>query len=840
MSPLRSPLLGRPAPDPATALTRAMILAGATLLAWLPLSLLFSSPQWWFVPLTCTVTVLGVGAVARALLRRHTLVPLVHLLTVLGLTGFAELSTGVLLAQHEVVPAGRGIIAGQIDVLRAGAQEIGGGRAPVDLSGAGTVVLVLAVSLVVVVLDLLFLDLGWHTPTGFALLGLLLVPAPMYPAGGPWWTMLGPLAGGLLIFATRTLHADAAVLIGDERPQAGPLSRRTALSVATLGGIGLVLGGAPLLSAILPRPSTPRIPLDIDAINAWRGVEATDLGPVMIDDSVSVRRDLMRRAETEVLQVRTDAQQPEYLRLHTLTVFDGSSFRRGDTGADADDAGMPESFSDRRGAEDPVPGAARYDVTVTSLRGDALPAPPAIGWYRTGQDVRLVQDRPVDGTLIVPGGARDLTGLAYSVSSRPAPYTAADLRAVPAGDGSLPLETGYVNAEVPGIVADLAAQIAAEAGTRAPYDTALAYVDFFHREFEYSLSVRSRPGEDPIESFLADRIGYCEQYAATFALMMIAQGSAARVVIGFTSGTADPAAGGEDARIVTNHHAHAWPEVWFGAAHGWVRFEPTPASAGSGTARPAHEDEQAPPEAEEQPAPSPSASAPEQAPTTTAPPETGTSSVEPAPTGSTSAEGTGGEGPDADGSGEGTPWTAIGIGAGILGGAGLLAGGAGLRSRILGRRREARWAAVAAGSDPETRERSRRAAGELAWSELAEALEQRHRRRRLLGWAGRWGAPHALALDASLPPGRALDSLLDELAGLGRWEGRGAEGDVVGPEHRAAASRIAAALEASRYAPPVAIGPGAAPRTAVDPDPADPVRVLRRDADLLTGLIRSL
>jgi len=48
-----------------------------------------------------------------------------------------------------------------------------------------------------------------------------------------------------------------------------------------------------------------------------------------------------------------------------------------------------------------------------------------------------------------------------------------------------------------------------------------------------------------------------------------------RVAVGFTPGTRDPATG---RYVVTNHDAHAWPEVWL-AGVGWTNlYDPTPPS----------------------------------------------------------------------------------------------------------------------------------------------------------------------------------------------------------------------------------------------------------------------
>ena len=72
-------------------------------------------------------------------------------------------------------------------------------------------------------------------------------------------------------------------------------------------------------------------------------------------------------------------------------------------------------------------------------------------------------------------------------------------------------------------------------------------------------------------------MGYCEQFAATMALMSRAAGIPARVVVGFTRGTKNEL--GE--YVVSAKDAHAWPELFF-TGIGWVRFEPTPRGAADG------------------------------------------------------------------------------------------------------------------------------------------------------------------------------------------------------------------------------------------------------------------
>ena len=76
-----------------------------------------------------------------------------------------------------------------------------------------------------------------------------------------------------------------------------------------------------------------------------------------------------------------------------------------------------------------------------------------------------------------------------------------------------------------------------------------------------------------LASFLAEsgRVGYCEQFAASMAIMARIIGIPARVAVGFLEGDAS----GPNEYEFSAHDLHAWPELFFPGA-GWVRFEPTP------------------------------------------------------------------------------------------------------------------------------------------------------------------------------------------------------------------------------------------------------------------------
>jgi len=75
----------------------------------------------------------------------------------------------------------------------------------------------------------------------------------------------------------------------------------------------------------------------------------------------------------------------------------------------------------------------------------------------------------------------------------------------------------------------------------------------------------------PLVDFLEQtKLGYCQQFAGTMALMLRYLGIPARVAVGFTSGTWN-----DGTWTVTDHDAHAWVEAWF-AGQGWLTFDPTP------------------------------------------------------------------------------------------------------------------------------------------------------------------------------------------------------------------------------------------------------------------------
>ncbi len=109
------------------------------------------------------------------------------------------------------------------------------------------------------------------------------------------------------------------------------------------------------------------------------------------------------------------------------------------------------------------------------------------------------------------------------------------------------------------------------AGSRSPYDAALAIESYLKANYAYGERPPLR--RYPLEAFLfQDRSGYCQQFSGAMTLMLRMLGIPARVAVGFGTGSYDSATHSYE---VSALDAHAWVEVYF-TGIGWVSFDPTP------------------------------------------------------------------------------------------------------------------------------------------------------------------------------------------------------------------------------------------------------------------------
>jgi hypothetical protein len=120
----------------------------------------------------------------------------------------------------------------------------------------------------------------------------------------------------------------------------------------------------------------------------------------------------------------------------------------------------------------------------------------------------------------------------------------------------------------------LARRLAAKA--RTPYAFVMSVRNWLSQAHGFSYTQNPPRHQFPLASFLfSDKQGYCQQFSGAMALLLRMGGIPARVAAGFTPGTYEPKSG---LWTITDIDAHAWVEAWF-PTYGWVRFDPTPATA---------------------------------------------------------------------------------------------------------------------------------------------------------------------------------------------------------------------------------------------------------------------
>ncbi len=343
-------------------------------------------------------------------------------------------------------------------------------------------------------------------------------------------------AGTLVVIVLRWYHAADA-----SRHRTIALRR---VAPAAVVGIVVIALGAGLVGPRLPGATAA-------AVYDTRGgsLKAASLVSPLVD----IRSRLTNRSQAELFRVNADIES--YWRSTALPEFDGTRWTHPNETLEATN----DAFGD--------PGTGtpnRQRITIVGLEGTLVPAAPepyetsglaGVGWVAATSTLLAT-----DGDL-APGDTIDVMSAAPHLD-------AATLAAATSTDAGDPMYTELPD-DLPPIVAELARR--ATAGAQTPYEAARLLQAWFHREFDYSLRVQPGHGNDAIETFLRERVGYCEQFAGTYAAMMRTLGYPTRVAVGFTSGSQL----GDRVYVVRGRNAHAWPEVWFDGI-GWVAFEPTP------------------------------------------------------------------------------------------------------------------------------------------------------------------------------------------------------------------------------------------------------------------------
>ncbi|MFO7590414.1 MAG: transglutaminaseTgpA domain-containing protein [Acidimicrobiia bacterium] len=273
--------------------------------------------------------------------------------------------------------------------------------------------------------------------------------------------------------------------------------------------------------------------------------------------------------DTEVVEVFTvGADRPDYWRTTALDQYQEIGGGQWTLTAEGDDAVG-------QGLDGPVPADAlvqRYRIGPLGER-----------WMPAAFEAVAVSDPDtlvVRASTTLVSAAEVVDGQRYTVRSS-TPPTVLDAREQEDAARSIPKrleEFTVLPAGVPEVVRTEAARVTN--GLESPLARAQALRDYFRDgSFTYDTSIMLGDDVGATVQFLRDRRGFCVQFASTYSLMARAVGLPARVAVGFTPGVPDPETG---IYSVTNHDAHAWPEVWL-AGVGWTHlFDPTPPSDGPG------------------------------------------------------------------------------------------------------------------------------------------------------------------------------------------------------------------------------------------------------------------
>ncbi|MHA3704810.1 DUF3488 and transglutaminase-like domain-containing protein [Jatrophihabitans sp. YIM 134969] len=408
-----------------------------------------------------------------------------------------------------------------------------------------------------------------------AMVGLVLLPVFVLSGGtvrepvALWWFALAAI-GYLLILSTTGPEARPWGRTIGRRPAGAPPSL---VSGRTIGLIAIVVA---VLVPLVTGGTGANVVSDALHTNGGDG-DGTGSGTGGVTQLASLKGALTRGDPVDLMTVTVPANapvEPYYLRQSVLDVFTGAGWvpagaRNASVGVD------PQGL-----AQDPQrPAVSTYDfrayINVSGLDGRAVTFGDTVGARGLPDGSRW---DPTHGTF---SDAEVSDGVRYDVAVQQPDPTPAQIAAA---TDAVPRDLPATYLGLPRQVADLVTTTTERVvGAQTnPYLKAKALSDFFtdgSNGFQYSLEVPAGDSDDDLVNFLTNKQGFCQQYAATMAVMLRVANVPSRVVVGYTHVSADD----EGTFTVTTRDAHAWVEAYIGGL-GWLAFDPTPL-AGADAAR---------------------------------------------------------------------------------------------------------------------------------------------------------------------------------------------------------------------------------------------------------------
>jgi transglutaminase-like putative cysteine protease len=532
------------------------------------------SPSGYLVPtLGAVILVAGSGALLRAA-RVPALAVLAAQLSLLTLWLTHRWAADLALGGWVPTPES---IAASVEVLRDSVAVAQSYAAPVsDSAPAMFPLLIVSGALVAVLVDFIACGLRRVPVAGLPLLALYTAPVSILRDGVPWWVF----AAGALAFLALLAADEGRRLMswGRRVPRSGTVKDSgggRSVSTASLRDsarkIGLTATGLALVTPLV----VPTLTTDLLG-GPGPGGDGPGDAVAITNPMVNLRRDLVRGRDVDLIRIRTESADPSYLRISVLDTFDGTAWRPSERDIPRDQQ-----------AGGRLPRPPGLDASVRRQRVDYrisiedaftstwLPTPYPVTEIDVPGDWRY----DVDTLDIVSAEeGQGAAGLSYSLTALELAPTAQDLADAGAAPEAIFTPNTDLPDDLPVMVGDLAREVTA--GLSSRFEKAVRLQRWFREDggFEYSLDRDAGNGSDDLVAFLSagpgGRIGYCEQFAASMALMGRSLGIPSRVAVGFLR--PDQVADGD--YVYSSHDLHAWPEMYFDDT-GWVRFEPTPQRA---------------------------------------------------------------------------------------------------------------------------------------------------------------------------------------------------------------------------------------------------------------------
>lgn len=443
------------------------------------------------------------------------------------------------------------------DLFGHGINHIGGQQAPLSSDPGARLLFVTVIALVFMVVE-------WLT-NAVATPAWTLVPLAMpYLAVAlildmnPLWFLLVAMGYVAILLAEGINSAERwprGVRRSSADRRSGPLAWRIA---------GAVVIPTLALSALLAYT----IPMVMPATH-FSGRERTGEKTLMLKNpALDLRRNINQPQNRTVISYTTDQPKGAYLRMASLPVFNDTGWQLANmttkTGTD-----LPPAAGYRN-----RPGQIQRQtqLQVHDFRTSYLPLPYATEDFSAPGEWKY---DPESLTVMAPDTEtlQQIREVSYSVKSIDIEPDGPGLAAADSGNPPDAQLTRPIPQDLPPEIVNKALELTANQQTPA---LKAAAIQAWLRggEFQYSTEPQVGSGYQALSDFLfRDKKGYCEQYAASMAIMARVVGIPSRVAVGFLPGEKRG-----DHYEVTIRDMHAWPELWFDG-YGWVRFEPTPSIA---------------------------------------------------------------------------------------------------------------------------------------------------------------------------------------------------------------------------------------------------------------------